>query len=121
MFEVTLEKDADLLKVSYAGHVGAEEAKRCAEKIHLLVSQLQQGFRMLTDLRALDAMDLACVPYIENMMDWCDEAGIKTVVRVIPDSHKDIGLNIISLFHYRPGVRIVTCRTLEEAQAVLAR
>jgi hypothetical protein len=121
MFEVTVEGAANLLKVSYAGHIGAEEAKRCAETIQSLLSQLQQGFRMLTDLRALEAMDLGCVPYIEKVMDWCDQAGIKTVVRIIPDSHKDIGLNIMSLFHYRPGVRIVTCRTLEEAQAVLAR
>jgi hypothetical protein len=41
------------------------------------------------------------------------------VVRVIPDPHKDIGLNILSLFHYRRGVRIVTCETLEEAMRAL--
>jgi hypothetical protein len=40
-------------------------------------------------------------------------------VRVIPDSRKDIGLNIMSLFHYRRGVRIVTCETLAEAHTIL--
>jgi anti-anti-sigma regulatory factor len=121
MFEVILEKPANLLKVSYAGRVGAEEARRCADRIHSLLSELQLGFRMLMDLRALEAMDLACVPYIEKVMDSCDDAGIRMVVRIIPDPRKDIGLNIMSLFHYQPGVRIVTCQTFEEAQAALAR
>jgi hypothetical protein len=42
------------------------------------------------------------------------------VVRVIPNPQKDIGLNILSLFHYRRRVRIVTCETLEEAMNALA-
>jgi hypothetical protein len=54
-------------------------------------------------------------------MDSCDARGITMVVRIIPDPRKDIGLNIMSLFHYRRGVRFVTCETIEEAQAVLAR
>jgi hypothetical protein len=121
MFEVSFDTTTNLLKINYAGHIVAEEAQRCAERVQSLLSQLQPGFSMLTDLRALEAMDLACVPFIEKVMDWCDDARIKRVVRIIPDSRKDIGLNIMSLFHYRPGVRIVTCRTLEEAQAALAR
>ena len=32
---------------------------------------------------------------------------------------KHIGLNILSLFHYRRRVRIVTCETLEEAMKAL--
>ena len=43
------------------------------------------------------------------------------VVRVIPDPYKDIGLNIVSLFHYPRRVRIVTCETLEEAMRALER
>jgi predicted choloylglycine hydrolase len=65
-------------------------------------------------------MDLACVPHIKRMMDLCNKKGIEMVVRVIPDPHKDIGLNILSLFHYRRRVHIVTCKTLEEAVKVLA-
>jgi hypothetical protein len=119
MFEATVDKATNLLTVIYTGHVTPEEAKACAEKIQLLLSSLQPGFRMLSDLRALELMDLGCVPSIEKVMDWCDDAGIDMVARIIPDPHKDIGLNIMSLFHYRRGVRIVTCRTLEEAKTAL--
>jgi hypothetical protein len=45
-----------------------------------------------------------------------DQKGIAKVVRVIPDPGKDIGLSIMSLFHYRRGVSIVTVETLAEAE-----
>ena len=120
MIEATVEKSTNLLKVRYNGHIGPEESKRGAKQIELLLSELQPGFRLLTDLRALEVMDLGCVPDIEHVMDLCDDRGIGMVVRVIPDPHKDIGLNILSLFHYRRGVRILTCATLQEAEQALA-
>jgi predicted choloylglycine hydrolase len=86
-----------------------------------LVPDLRPGFRLLTDLSGLESMDLACVPYIEQMMDLCNKKGVEMVVRVIPDPHKDIGLNIMSLFHYPRRVRIVTCETLEEAMSALEK
>src|SRR5579862_3070258 len=98
MFEATVDKATNLLTGSYSGHIAPEEAKVCAEKIQLLLSSLQPGFRMLTDLRALELMDLGCVTSIEKVMDWCDDAGIGMVVRIIPNPQKDIGLNIMSLF-----------------------
>jgi hypothetical protein len=119
MTEVAVDKSANLLKVTYAGKVGAEEAQKSKIEIVALLDQVQTGFILLTDFRALDEMDLACAPYIEQVMDACDCAGIKMVVRIIPDPRKDIGLNIMSLFHYRREVRIVSCQTLEEAQSAL--
>jgi hypothetical protein len=53
-------------------------------------------------------------------MELMDQHGVEIVVRVIPDSAKDIGLNIISIFHYPNRPRIVTCQTLTEAAQVLA-
>jgi hypothetical protein len=102
------------------GHVGPEESERGAEQIRVLLGEMQKGFRLLTDLSALETMDLGCVPYIETVMDMCDDRGIGFVVRVIPDPSKDIGLNIMSLFHYRRGVRIVNCQNLEQAERALA-
>jgi len=36
-------------------------------------------------------------------------------VRVIPDASKDIGLDILSIFHYRHRPRVVTCKNMAEA------
>ena len=120
MFQVEVDKSKNLLKINYAQHVGPEDTKGVEEKVPALLPDLRPGFRLLTDMSRLESMDLACVPYIKRMMDLCNKRGIETVVRVIPDPRKDIGLNILSLFHYRRGVRIVTCTTLEEAMKTLA-
>jgi hypothetical protein len=120
MFHAEADKTTNLLKVSYAQHVGPDDTKRAAEKLPALLADLRPGFRLLTDLSALESMDLACVPFLKKMMDQCNKRGVETVVRVIPDPHKDIGLNIMSLFHYRRRVHIVTCETLAEAMKILA-
>lgn len=120
MFEAEGDKAANLLKIRYAQHVGPEDTKRGEEKLPALLEDLRPGFRLLTDLSTLESMELACLPYIEGVMDLCDKKGVEMVVRVIPDPHRDIGLNIMSLFHYRRRVRLVTCETLAEAMNILA-
>lgn len=115
MFEATVDQAKNLLRISYSERVGLEETKRCAEKLQSLVLELQPGFRLLTDLSGLEAMDVGCIVDIRQIMKLLDKRGIGMVARVIPDPRKDIGLNILSLFHYRKGVRILTCATMEEA------
>jgi anti-anti-sigma regulatory factor len=119
MFQVEFDKTKDLLTFSYAQHVGPEDTKAVTEKTTELLPELRPGFRLLTDLSGLDSMDVACLPDIQHMMDLLNQKGVELVVRVIPDPHKDIGLNILSLFHYRRRVRIVTCQTLKEAMRAL--
>jgi hypothetical protein len=120
MFQVEIDKAENLLKIIYAQHVGPEDTKGVAERASALLADVRPGFRLLADLSGLEAMDLACVPHIERMMDLCDKQGVEAVVRVIPDPQKDIGFNILSLFHYRRRVKIVTCETLAEAMKALA-
>jgi hypothetical protein len=119
MYQVRVDKPKNLLKITYAQRVGPEDTKRVEETIPPLLADVRPGFRLLTDLSGLESMDLACVPYIKRMMDLCNKQGVEKVVRVIPDPRKDIGFNILSLFHYRRRVRIVTCATLEEAMKAL--
>jgi len=83
------------------------------------VSELQPGFRLLTDLSHLKSMDKACLPYIKANMDLFREKGVSEVVRVIPDPQKDIGFNVLSIFHYGRDIRIVTCASFKEAEELL--
>ena len=120
MYLAQFDSASNLLKLSFTGRVGGDEAKSCAQEIEVLLEEAKPGFGLLTDLSALESMDLACVPYLEHTMDCCTKKGIETVVRVIPDARKDIGFNILSLFHYDRRVRIVTCETMQEALNILA-
>ena len=66
MFQAEANKAKNLLKISYAQHVGPEDTQRGEERIPALLADLRPGFRLLTDLSALESMDLACLPYIEE-------------------------------------------------------
>jgi len=89
------------------------------EQIRNGLAKLQRGFRLLADLSELQSMDVGCAPFIEKAMDMCNEKGASMVVRVIPDPHRDIGLQIMSMFHYGGDVQILTCQTLAEAEEIL--
>ncbi|MFO1489106.1 MAG: hypothetical protein U1F65_11585 [Verrucomicrobiota bacterium] len=119
MFQVTSDKTTNLLCMIFAGEVKADEVKRCVERVRIHLKQLKPGFRLLNDLSALESMDIASVPHLEDSMAACSKAGVATVVRVIPDPKKDIGFKILSVFHYRRPIRIITCATMMEALKIL--
>lgn len=119
-FELQTDGIPDLVRVRYLGHVTAAGVQACCAALLALLPRMRRDFTVLTDLSGLDAMDLECAPHLAKLMETCREGGIGTVVRVIPDRHKDIGFNILSIIHYRSGVRIVTCDTMAEAERALA-
>ncbi len=118
---ITIEIDAarNLLAMRYSGWVEAGEMKRRLREAQAAVSSMSPGFRFLVDLTNLESMTTSCAPYIDQMMDLCNEKGVTKVVRIIPDSKKDIGFGVMSHFHYSRDVHIVTCETADEASRVL--
>jgi len=120
MFRADFDKSKNLLTFSFSGHVTETETRQWREKLTELLAGVRPGFKLLSDFSDLETMDLACVPDIELSMDLCDKAGIGKVVRIIKDPRKDIGFNILSVFHYRRRIPIVTCETMEEALRALA-
>ena len=100
---------------TFSGQVGVADLVAVEDKIKTAVQGMRPGFSLLTDLSKLASMDPKCAPLIERTMDLFREHGVKLVVRIIPDPHRDIGFNIMSLFHYPHRVRIVTVTTHAEA------
>ena len=120
MFLAAVNKPKQLLHLSYIGCVQADELRRGQEDVAALLADLPAGFRLLADLGRLESMDAACAAEIGKAMELYDQKGVGLVVRVIPDPAKDIGLNILSLFHYHQRPRTVTCETMTEAARVLS-
>jgi len=121
MFTVEFDQSRNLLVIRYSEHVGPDETERALEEMRLALNNVERGFRLLADLTDLRSMDLACAPHIENAMDMCNEKGVAQVVRIIPTPRQDIGMQIMSHFHYGGDVRIITCATADEAIKILAR
>jgi anti-anti-sigma regulatory factor len=115
MYAVELDQSKRLLVITAAQRVTAEQAKLAAERVRELSHDIPPGFRVLADFRWLHSMDSAAARHIAEIMDALAEKEVASVTRVMPDPHKDIGLNILSQFHYGPGVQITTFATLADA------
>ena len=120
MYSVELDRTKHLLVISASQRVTAEQAKLAAESVRQLLQHVAPGFRVLADFRWLDSMDSAAARHIADIMDTLAEKGVISVTRVIPDPHKDIGLNILSQFHYGPKIQIATFQTLADALQSMA-
>jgi anti-anti-sigma factor len=120
MFHASFDEAQSLLTIRFTGRVDAAQVQECAERMRTLLADVQPGWRLLTDLSAMDSMDTACVPFVRESMKLCNSKGVSMVVRVIPDARKDIGYGLLTIFHYDASVHIAACETLEEARDLLS-
>ncbi len=120
MIQYDAKPDLKLLIIRFSGRVTKEEAERGVDTAAKSLTALARKFRLLADLTTLCSMDVECAPFIERVMDLCQEHGVAEVIRIIPDPTQDIGLQIMSRFHYGSDVRIFTCSTHEEAFNLLS-
>ena len=119
MILITSNKSKQLVYVNYSGRVGPADFQHSREDFLAQLAEMKPGFRLLSDLSQLESMDVACAAELGRMMKLVGEAGAGRVVRVIPDPRKDIGMNILTAFHYKGRPRPVACDTLPEAAELL--
>ncbi len=115
MYSVEADKSKRLVVISAAGQVTKEEAKQAAQKLREILKDFAPGFRVLADFQWLQSMDTGAARHVAEIMDALTEKQVASVIRVMPDPRKDIGLNILSQFHYGPEIQIATFDTLADA------
>jgi anti-anti-sigma regulatory factor len=120
MYSVEADQSKRFVVISAAGQVTAAEVKEVARQVRKVVEDMKPGFRVLTDFRWLDSMEPAAARHVAEIMDALAEKKVGLVVRVVPDPRKDIGLNILSQFHYGSAVQFATFESLAEALQLLA-
>jgi len=120
MFEAKADTSENLLTFAFSGNVTRSETTRWKGELPSLLARLKTGFKLLSDFSGVESFEVGCAPDVEEAMDLLNEAGIVKVVRIIVHPRQDIGLSIMSLFHYRRCISIVTCQTMEEGLAALA-
>jgi hypothetical protein len=119
MLLVTSNQEKQLLMVHLIGPVRPSEFTAGREDLAAQLLGLSRGFRYLADFTHLESMGLECMAEMGRVMELIAQAGVGMVVRVIPDPSKDIGMNILTIFHYPPGLHVATCRNLTEAADAL--
>ena len=121
MYSVEADKSKRLVVISTVGRVTKEEAKQAAQRVRDILKDFAAGFRVLADFRWLESMDTAAARHVAEIMDTLTEKQVALVIRVMPDPHKDIGLNILSQFHYGPEIQITTFDTMADALQSLVK
>ena len=119
MYSVESDRSKQLLVISAAGRVTKKEVESVALRVCEMMKEITPGFRVLTDFRWLERMDPAAAVPLAEIMDALAAKDVAAVVRVVPDPHKDIGLNILSQFHYGPQIKLATFESLAEALSAL--
>jgi len=119
MYSVETDRSKRLLVISAAGRVTKKEVESVAQRVREIIKEVTPGFRVLTDFRWLERMDPAAAAHLAEIMDALAGKDVAAVVRVVPDPHKDIGLNILSQFHYGPQIKLATFESLAEALSAL--
>ena len=119
MYSVESDRSKRLLVISAAGRVTKKEVESVALRVREMMKVVTPGFRVLTDFRWLERMDPTAAVPLAEIMDALAEKDVAAVVRVVPDPQKDIGLNILSQFHYGPQIKLATFESLAEALSAL--
>ena len=120
MLLVTASKSRQLLYLSFISRVQLADLSNVYAEIADALEELGPGFRLLTDFGRLESFDLDGIPVLGKVMEMCDQKGVSLVVRVIPEPAKDIGMNILSVFHYPSNPRTITCDTMLAACQALS-
>jgi ABC-type transporter Mla MlaB component len=120
VFDVTIDAPRNLVRTRFAGALTAAEMKAAAGRIETLLPEVKSGFTALTDFSQVLSMDIDCVPHLTKIMDLCRAHGISMIIRVLPEPDKDIGINLLSIVHYRGKVKILSVDTLADAERALS-
>ncbi|HUC83814.1 MAG TPA: hypothetical protein VL970_01370 [Candidatus Acidoferrales bacterium] len=115
MILITSNQHRRLLCLNYVQRVSPAELAAARDEMKALLADLPAGFQLLADLSQLEFMDPDSVTELGKAMDLFDQREVSLIVRVIPDASKDIGLNILTIFHYPHHPRVITCQNLAEA------
>lgn len=116
MFSFTIDNPRNIVRIKITGTIHPQDAEAFHSDMEQTVPKLKKGFKILTDMTRLKKMDTDAHTVIGKTMDLFNQYGVSKIVRVIPSDEKDIGFNILSLFHYSDHVVIHTHKTLEEAE-----
>jgi hypothetical protein len=118
-FCIKIDVERNLARTRYSGAQTGAGMREAALKVESLLPKLKPGFTVFADFSNVASMDFDCVPHLTRVMDLCRAHGVSMVVRLLPKPEKDIGINLLSIVHYRGKIKMVTVDTIEEAERVL--
>lgn len=117
MITVEYHPEKNILHVIYSGETTAAQMEALYQKVKALGPAFKPGLRLLSDLSRTASPSLELREGVAKFMELMNFLGVREIIRVIPDPAQDIGLNIMSLFHYDPEVRFKTVESCDQVKS----
>lgn len=115
MYLLEIDRTLNRIHLTLSDQFDEPQAAALLDKIQLRLGELEQDFYVLCDLTSLKEFSPSARSNFRAVMDLCNEAGVRKIIRIIPDPLDNFGLTIMSYIHYDSGIPVVTCKTMEEA------
>ena len=110
------------MKIIVAEKISSSAVAQLQEPGWTVLTVDQLGGKLAEHLESADALLVRSAVQVDagllahaKKLRVIGRAGVGWVARVIPDPGKDIGMNILTAFHYPRRLRVVTCKSLVEA------
>ena len=116
MYTISVDENENIISIKIEGGFNLEQADKAQNEIALILQKVKRGFTVLTDMSLLHEMSPESFKSISKTMDMFNAYGIARAIRVMPDISKDIGFNIMDMFHYSPDVKIRTFECMDKAR-----
>ena len=115
MIEFKVNKSNTAIVLIFTGAVDTQQTEELHNSLEKIMPKIKKGFKLLTNLSFMESMDVDAHLSIEKSMQLMDKYGVSQISRIIPDSNKDIGFNIMSMINYSSGVKVNTYTSAGEA------
>lgn len=117
MIKLTHDKEINAFVISYQGSIDANHAEQLYSELLVLLPQGEKGFRVLVDFSEATSVSPEIKDSLKKIMDILNAQGVEEIIRIIPDPACDVGLSIMSIFHYSKNVKLITVSCREEAES----
>lgn len=115
MYLLEIDRTQNRIHITLSDRFDELQAKSLLDEIQLRFEELEQDFHVLCDLTTLEEFDRSARSYFRAVMDSCNKAGVRRIIRIIPSPLNNWGLTIMSHIHYDSDISVINCKTLQEA------
>ncbi|VGO19918.1 hypothetical protein [Pontiella sulfatireligans] len=114
MYLLEIDRTLNRIHITLSDRFDEPQAIALLDEIRLRMGELERDFLLLCDLTTLEEFSPSARSHFRAVMDLCNEAGVRKIIRIIPHPLDNFGLTIMSYIHYDSGIPVVTCKALKE-------
>lgn len=115
MYLLEIDRAKNRIHITLSDRFDEPQAIAMLDELRLRFGELEQDFHVLCDLTTLEEFHHAARRHFRDVMDLCNEGGVRKIIRIIPNPLDNFGLSIMAHFHYDDKIPVITCKDLTEA------